>query len=196
MSADWYFRKDCRSKASVTGMKMSVGSHPAYGDWIQHKCHSEYLPLAQSEHEGLICPLGWTLGPYSELRLMSHTWLCPYSFFKFSTTSTMLLCVFLPLLFHHSSLVFVPRFTVSYIQANRVQGMNTKRLWQVWYFVWIHISWWCEPPEQSLPRWWSLAPSFLLGGAHNHLPNSLQAILPGNALHALFLCLFITSHVG
>lgn len=49
---------------SVTWMKMSVGNNSADGDHIRHKCQSEYLPLAQSEHEGLVCALGWTLGPF------------------------------------------------------------------------------------------------------------------------------------
>lgn len=172
-------------------MKMSVGNNPADGDWIQHKCHSEYLPLAQSEHEGLICPFG----PYSELRLMSHTWLCPYSVFKCITMCTVFLHVFLLSLFHHSTHIFcffVPHFTLSYMRANRVRGMNTKRFWQVWYFVWICISWWCEPPEQSLPGWWCFAPSFLSGGACNHLPIGLWAILTANALFALF---FVCVHL-
>lgn len=52
--------------ASVTCIKMSVGRNAADENSIQHKCHSGYLPLAQSKHEGLICSLGWTFGPYSE----------------------------------------------------------------------------------------------------------------------------------
>lgn len=67
--------------ASLTWMKMSLDYSSADGDCIRHKCHSEYLPLAKSEQDGLICPLGWTFGPYSELCLMSHSWLCPDVFF-------------------------------------------------------------------------------------------------------------------
>lgn len=66
---------------------MSLGYKSADGNSIQHKCHCEYLPLAQSEHEGCVCPLGWTLGPYSELRLMSHTSFCPLAaLFEFVRT--------------------------------------------------------------------------------------------------------------
>lgn len=83
----------------------------------QHKCHTEYLPLAQSEHEGLVYPLGWTLGPYSELCLMSHTWLCPLLLFRvcvhicnvFSTSMLINILLLSFFILHSVSLV-----TVSY----------------------------------------------------------------------------------
>lgn len=62
-------------------MEMSVSYDEANGKSPQRKCHGEYLPPAQSEHEHLVCSLGWTLGPYSGLCLMSYTWLCPLSLF-------------------------------------------------------------------------------------------------------------------
>lgn len=69
---------------------MPVGCNSADENSKQQKCHSGYLPLAQSKHEGLICALGWTFGPYSERCLMSYTCLrpsapfsCLFLFFSF-----------------------------------------------------------------------------------------------------------------
>lgn len=69
-----FFNMDSNDgQPSATCIKMPVGCISADENSKQQKCHSRYLPLAQSKHEGLICALGWTFGPYSERSLMSHT---------------------------------------------------------------------------------------------------------------------------
>lgn len=64
-------------RPSVTCIKMPVGCNSADENSKQQKCHRGYLPLAQSKHEGLVCALGWTFGPYSERCLMSYNCLRP-----------------------------------------------------------------------------------------------------------------------
>lgn len=116
--------------ASDTWMKMSVGYNSADGNRTQHKCHTEYLPLAQSEHEGLVCPLGWTLGPYSELCLMSHTWLCPLLLFRVNvhignvfSTSMLINILLLSFLFYTQ----FPSLLFPTVNANKVRSLVHKR---------------------------------------------------------------------
>lgn len=66
-----------KSWASVTWTEMSAGWKSAAEKRKQHKCHSEYLPLARSKRGGPVRALRCTLGPYSVLCPMSDIFLGP-----------------------------------------------------------------------------------------------------------------------
>lgn len=137
---------------SATCIKMPVGCNSADENSKQQKCHSGYLPLAQSKHEGLICALGWTFGPYSQRSLMSYTCLSPSVPFFFSSFLFFLSFLF-PAVDTHishdigsaktlfnlpvpSGLLAEPRMWLqaSVSQAgSQLRAANTKVAWQVWY---------------------------------------------------------------
>lgn len=113
---------------------------------------------------------------FFELHLMSHTWLL---FLNTSFSSLLLSCC--------------PSLPFAIFNVIKVNALNTKTLWQVWYFVRVCISWWCERPERTLLCDDVCLLASSLGGVHAMIcQNGLQASLPADPLHALFLCVLVS----